>query len=292
MILYLLVAIFLGMGAWVIVCSVAFHEHSLIGRASIRSIEKWQQEKQEVWDSPFLRRIIQSVSKIVFLDDTAKETLSGQLSRAGMNLSPQQYSARKYIIIGFGAVAIAVCASSQFWIGVILTGLLVGYALMAQRDKLLSRIQKRDEDIAMEMPRFVRTMCRTLRSNRDIFSALQSYRKVAGPTLGAELDSLIAHMRTGGTATALQQFQRRIGTDSALRLCSTLQEIDRGIDQTGTLEYLADDMARQAKLNIQKALSTRPAKMRRTYLPAVGVCVVMILYVLIVFVKNQLNILF
>jgi len=292
MILYLLVAIFLGMGAWVIVCSVAFHEHSLIGRASIRSIEKWQQEKQEVWDSPFLRRIIQSVSKIVFLDDTAKETLSGQLSRAGMNLSPQQYSARKYIIIGFGAVAIAVCASSQFWIGVILTGLLVGYALMAQRDKLLSRIQKRDEDIAMEMPRFVRTMCRTLRSNRDIFSALQSYRKVAGPTLGAELDSLIAHMRTGGTATALQQFQRRIGTDSAFRLCSTLQEIDRGIDQTGTLEYLADDMARQAKLNIQKVLSTRPAKMRRTYLPAVGVCVVMILYVLIVFVKNQLNILF
>ena len=121
---------------------------------------------------------------------------------------------------------------------------------------------------------------------------MQSYRKVAGPTLGAELDILIAHMRSGGTTAALQQFQRRIGTDSAFRLCSTLQEIDRGIDQTGTLEYLADDMARQAKLNIQKALSTRPAKMRRTYLPAVDVCIIMILYVLIVFVKNQLNILF
>ena len=29
--------------------------------------------------------------------------------------------------------------------------------------------------------------------------------------------------------------------------------------------------------------------MRATYLPAVGVCVVMIIYVLIVFVMNQLN---
>ena len=292
MILYLFVAVFLGMGAWVIICSALFHERSLVGRASIRSIGKWQKEKQEIWDSPILRRIIQSLSRFVFLDDTAKETLSGQLSRAGMNLSPQQFTARKYIVIGLGAIAISICAASKFWIGVILIGLLVGYALMAQRDKLLSRIQKRDEAIAMEMPRFVRTMCRSLRSNRDIFAALQSYRKVAGPTLGEELDILIAHMRSGGTAAALQQFQRRIGTDSAFRLCSTLQEIDRGIDQTGTLEYLADDMARQAKLNIQKALSTRPAKMRRTYLPAVGVCIIMILYVLIVFVKNQLNILF
>ncbi len=291
MILYLLIAVFLGMGAWVIICSALFHERSLVGRASIRSIGKWQKEKQEIWDSPILRRIIQSLSRFVFLDDTAKETLSGQLSRAGMNLSPQQFTARKYIVIGLGAIAISICAASKFWIGVILTGLLVGYALMAQRDKLLSRIQKRDEAISMEMPRFVRTMCRSLRSNRDIFAALQSYRKVAGPTLGEELDILIAHMRSGGTAAALQQFQRRIGTDSAFRLCSTLQEIDRGIDQTGTLEYLADDMARQAKLNIQKALSTRPAKMRRTYLPAVGVCIIMILYVLIVFVKNQLNIL-
>ena len=43
------------------------------------------------------------------------------------------------------------------------------------------------------------------------------------------------------------------------------------------------------KYRIQKVLAMRPAKMRRTYLPAVGVCVVLIIYVLIVFVTNQLN---
>ena len=45
--------------------------------------------------------------------------------------------------------------------------------------------------------------------------------------------------------------------DAAFRLAVPCR-IDRGIDQTGTLEYLADDMARQARLNIQKTLSTRP----------------------------------
>jgi hypothetical protein len=65
--------------------------------------------------------------------------------------------------------------------------------------------------------------------------------------------------------------------------------MSRGIDQTATLSYLADDMARQAKENIRKELSLRPGKMRRTYYPAIGVCIAMILYVLVVYVINNLN---
>ena len=127
----------------------------------------------------------------------------------------------------------------------------------------------------------------------DIDEASQeAYRKVAGNALGEELDILLSHLRTGGVVQALQLFQTRIGSEEAFRLCSTLIEIDRGIDQTATLEYLADDMARTAKLQIQKQLSTKPGKMRRTYLPAVGVCVALIVYVLVVFTMNQVNTLF
>ena len=96
----------------------------------------------------------------------------------------------------------------------------------------------------------------------------------------------------GGVVQALQLFQSRIGSDAAFRLCSTLIEIDRGIDQTATLEYLADDMARAAKLQLQKQLSARPGQMRRTYLPAVGICVALIIYVLVVFTMAQVNTLF
>ena len=281
-----LAMVLLSYGLWRISAAQLYHDRSTLGRQGLMQIQKARKEKQDLWSNPICKALSNLFCRIVFLDDTAKESLTRQLQRAGMRITPEEFTARKYVICGVGLIF---CATAQFWLGVILCGLLAVYGVMRQREVLTSKIKVRDEAIGMEMPRFVRTVCRTLRQNRDIPAALFSYRKVAGPVLGAELDILLAHMRTGSVPVALQQFQKRIGTESAFRLCSTLQEIDRGIDQTSTLEYLADDMARQSKLNIQKALSVRPGQMRATYLPAVGVCVVMIIYVLVVFIINQLN---
>lgn len=284
-----LIAVLLAFGAWRVSAGVLYHDKYTTGKKNLQQIGKWYKEKQEFWDNSLFKKATRFLTRFVYLDDTARDSLKRQLHRAGMDLTPEQFTARKYVVIAGAGVAALLCVLCQFWFGIIFCVLICVYGIMRQRESLTSRIKARDEAIAMEMPRFVRTICRTLHNNRDIYSALASYKKVAGPILSEELDILLAHMRTGGVAIALQQFQKRLGTDSAFRLCSTLQEIDRGIDQTGTLEYLADDMARQAKLNIQKALSTRPGKMRATYLPAVGVCVAMIIYVLIVFVMNQLN---
>ena len=284
-----LTALLLGWGLWRICTSLFYHDSGSAGRKHLRQVGKWYREQQEIWDSPVLKPIIHSLTRFVYLDDTAKTALKRQLHRAGMDLTPEEFSARKYVIFAVGGVSILICVLLRFWIGVILCALIVAYGVMQLRESLTARIRARDEAIEMEMPRFVRTICRTLHNNRDIYAALNSYHKVAGPILGEEIYILLTQMRTGSVPVALQEFQKRIGTDAAFRLCSTLQEIDRGIDQTGTLEYLADDMARQAKLNIEKTLSVRPGKMRLTYLPAVGVCVVMIIYVLIVFVMNQLN---
>ena len=284
-----LIAVLLAFGAWRVSAGVLYHDKYTTVKKNLQQIGKWSMEKQEFWDNSLFKKATRFLTRFVYLDDTARDSLKRQLHRAGMDLTPEQFTARKYVVIAGAGVAALLCVLCQFWFGIIFCVLICVYGIMRQRESLTSRIKARDEAIAMEMPRFVRTICRTLHNNRDIYSALASYKKVAGPILSEELDILLAHMRTGGVAIALQQFQKRLGTDSAFRLCSTLQEIDRGIDQTGTLEYLADDMARQAKLNIQKALSTRPGKMRATYLPAVGVCVAMIIYVLIVFVMNQLN---
>lgn len=284
-----LIAILFGWGLWRVGTSTLYHDHYSTGRKSLQQIGKWYKEKQELWDKPLFKRATDFLTRIVYLDDTAKMSLARQLHRAGMDLTPEQFAARKYIVYAVAGVGMILCVLLQFWFGVIICALAAVYGVMRQRESLTARIKARDEAIEMEMPRFVRTICRTLHNNRDIHAALTSYHKVAGPILGEEIYILLTQMRTGGVSVALQEFQKRIGTDAAFRLCSTLQEIDRGIDQTGTLEYLADDMARQARLNIQKTLSTRPGKMRATYLPAVGVCVVMIIYVLIVFVMNQLN---
>ena len=285
----ILIAILLAFGLWRVTAALLYHDKYSTGRKSMQQIGKWYREKQDIWDNLTLKGLVNKLSRFVFLDDTAKESLTRQLHRAGLDMTPEQFTARKYVIFAGAGIAMVLCVLLKFWFGVIICILAALYGVMRQREVLTSRIKARDDAINMEMPRFIRTLCRTVHNNRDIYAALASYRKVAGPILGEELDILLGHMRTGGVAISLQQFQKRLGTDSAFRLCSTLQEIDRGIDQTATLDYLADDMARQSKLNIQKTLSTRPGKMRMTYLPAVGVCIAMIMYVLIVFVMNQLN---
>lgn len=285
----ILIAVLLAFGSWRVSAAFLYHDRYSTGKKNLQQIGRWYKDKQEFWDTPLFQKATNFLHRFVFLDDTAKESLKRQLHRAGMNITPEQFTARKYVIYVVAGIGMILCVLLKFWLGVILCALVAVYGVMRQRESLTSRIKARDEAIEMEMPRFVRTICRTLHNNRDIYSALASYKKVAGPILAEELDILLSHMATGGVAGPLQQFQKRLGTDSAFRLCSTLQEIDRGIDQTATLEYLADDMARQVKLNIQKTLSTRPGKMRLTYLPAVGVCVIMIIYVLIVFVMNQLN---
>jgi len=289
---FILIAILLAGGLWLLCGVFAFHDCSFEGSGELRRYGKWQEQKKDFWSSSIMKALTNLACRFVYLDGNAEELLSRQINRAGLNITPKEFTARRYVILFLGVLGAGLCALMKFWFGILIVVLLAGYGIMKQRDALQAKLKEKDESIAMEMPRFVRTICRNLRGNRDIYAALLSYRKISGPVLGAELDILLAHMRSGNIQSALQQFQTRLGSEEVFRLCSTLLEIDRGIDQTATLDYLADDMARQAKLRVQKQLSTRPAKMRRTYYPAVGVCVAMILYVLVVFVIDQLGNLF
>ena len=289
---YIFISLLLGLGLWWIASAQFFRDRTFSGRKGLRQLNKWQRQEKDLWAAELMIKLTDFACRFVFLEESAKNRLELQLSRAEIPASAEQFTARKIIIFAAGGVGILACGLCRFWPGIILLCLLVLLLVMKQKEDLTEKLKAKDAAISQEMPRFVRTICRSLRTNRDILSAFQSYRKVAGPALCAELDILIASLRSGSVLQALQQFQRRIGSEDAFRLCSTLIEIDRGVDQTATLDYLADDMARAARLAMQKELSTRPAAMRRTYLPAVAVCVILILYVLVVFVMNQVNTLF
>ena len=286
---FVLITFLLAIGLWMLCGVIFFHDTSFKGSTELRRYGKWHEDKRDFWKSSIMKGLTKLASRFVFLNDNSGELLARQLNRAGLTLTPKEFTARRYVILFSGALGTGLCGLMKFWLGVILCVLLAGFGLMKQRDALQAKLKEKDEAISLELPRFARTICRNLRGNRDIYAALLSYRKVSGPVLGSELDILLAHMRSGNIQSALQQFQARLGSEEVYQLCSTLLEIDRGIDQSATLDYLADDMARQAKLRVQKQLATRPAKMRRTYYPAVGVCVAMILYVLVVFVVDQLS---
>ena len=259
------------------------------GRGTLKKIAKWQKEPLDLWAVFPLKQLLAASSRLVYVDETAGAKLGRDLEKAGLPITPKVYTARKYLTVFAGIGLTVVCFILRFYFGVFVILLVMVFALMKQRDALNEKIRKKELAISQEMPRFVRTLCRSLQSDRDLVSVIGSYRKVSGPELGGELDILLAEMQSGNVQSALVHFENRIGSPEVFRLCAALRDMSMGIDQTPTLAYMADDMARQAKENIKRELSLRPGKMRRTYYPAIGVCIAMILYVLVVYVIHNLN---
>lgn len=283
-------ALLLAVGLWQLCYAVLLHDRSTVGRKAMKKlIEKKQKRKLDLWSVPTMQRLSRKLSRHIPLNDMSKEDLEKKFRRIELDITAEEYTARRYIILAFGILAFGLCACARSFLLMILCGLVTAFFIVQQKELVEGAMRLIVKDIQLEMPRFVRTVCQLLMSNRDIPAALTSYRKVAGATLGKELDSLLLAIQTGSVTTALYQFQNRIGTDEVYRLCSALIEMERGIDQTSTLQNLAEDMAQKARLNIQKELALRPGKMRRTYVPAALFCGAMLIYSLIVYFLAELN---
>ena len=284
-----LVALLLFCGL-ITVCSAQItKEYSFSGHRTLSKISKWERKRIDAWAVFPLKQLQSITARLVYVDEATEAGLRKTLSKAKLTITPQEYTARKVLIIAFGLSLTALCFFTRFYFGIVIVLLVIVYAMMKQRDALSAKARKKEFFISQEMPRFVRTICRSLQNDRDLYNVISSYRKVAGVELGEELDILLAEMKSGNVQTALIHFEDRIGSPEAFRLCSALRDMSLGVDQTATLSYMADDMARQAKENIRKELSRRPSKMHRTYYPAIAVCIAMILYVLVVYVINNLN---
>ncbi|MPM08130.1 hypothetical protein SDC9_54442 [bioreactor metagenome] len=273
------------------VCA-ALNGHSCGGHRTLSKMSKWQRRQSDVWTVFPMKQLLAITARLVFLDKAAATRLGKSLGKAGLAITPQVYTGRKYLIITSGVCIMALCFVLNFYFGTFIVLMGTVFALMKQRDTLNVKIKKKELAVSQEMPRFVRTICRSLQSDRDLYNVISTYRKAAGPELGGELDILLAEMKSGNVQSALVHFENRLGTSEVTRLCAALRDMSMGIDQTATLSYLADDMARQAKENVKRELSLRPGKMRRTYYPAIGICIAMIMYVLVVYVINNLNNLF
>ncbi|MEG1764870.1 MAG: hypothetical protein RR227_06670 [Oscillospiraceae bacterium] len=281
------VLIFIGLK--VLASAMTSKQYSYVGHLKFAKMKRWSKEKTDFWSLFPLAQLLQIASRLAYVDRDRAVALQKQLSKAGLSDTPKVYIGKKYLIILMGTALTSLCAITKFYMGTIMAVLVTAFLLLRLRDVIADKIKAKDLEVSLEMPRFVRTICRNLQTDRDLVRVIASYRKVAGAVLGAELDILLAEMRAGNHQNALSHFENRIGTPEAFRLCSALRDMSMGVDQSATLSYLADSMAVRAKENIRRRLSLRPSKMRATYYPAIGVCVGMIMYVLIVYVINNLN---
>lgn len=89
---------------------------------------------------------------------------------------------------------------------------------------------------------------------------LVSYRRIAGPYLGAELDTTIADMRTGNYENALLHFQNRVGSTMLSDIVRGLIGTLRGDDQQMYFKMLSFDMRQIEQNNLKKK---RPKQMQK-----------------------------
>ena len=149
--------------------------------------------------------------------------------------------------------------------------------------KVFDIVKKRKKAIEAELARFAVSIQQSLATDRDVLKLLISYRRIAGPELGTELDTTIADMKTGNYEQALLRFQNRIGSTMLSDIVRGLIGTLRGDDQQMYFKMLAFDLRQVEQNNLKKEAAKRPKQMQK-YSMLMLLCILLI-YVVVLSVE-------
>ena len=125
------------------VCS-ATKGHSCAGHRTLSKISGWQSRRRDVWASPQMKKLTALTARAVLMDEATAARLRKSLAKAGLSMTPQEYTARKYLIVAAGAALAALCCCLNFLFGAFVAVLGMIFALMKQRDTLDVKIRKKE----------------------------------------------------------------------------------------------------------------------------------------------------
>ena len=63
---YILIAILLAVGGWLICGSVLWHDKSFAGSGTLRHYGKWNAEKKDFWASPLMQKLTGFAGRFVY----------------------------------------------------------------------------------------------------------------------------------------------------------------------------------------------------------------------------------
>lgn len=166
--------------------------------------------KENLFDV-YLTKIAERFSPLLKLDPIKRGKLALTLSIAGIYLSPETYTLKAL----FTSLIVAALSLPLFLSSPLFGFLILGLAVLmwfSTYYKAFDLVKKRKKLIEAELPRFCISIGQSIATDRDVLKLLVSYRRIAGPNLGAELDTTIADMRTGNYENALLHLQNRVGS--------------------------------------------------------------------------------
>ena len=282
--------IFLGIASYNLSC--AFVDIPT-GRTSkmMMLARKQQSSKKEKLLDVYITKIAGLLAPFLRLDKLKRNRLQTALAIAGLELTPEAYTARAWVT----AAAVGLCAVPMAFLMPLLSPVLVGLAVALWFSTYYAAfdfVRKRRKLIEAEIPRFALSIGQNLENDRDVLKMLTSYRRVAGRDFAAELDQTIADMKTGNYENALLRFETRIGSPMLSDVVRGLIGVLRGDDQRMYFKMICFDMRQIEQNNLKKEAAKRPRKIQR-YSMMMLVCIIIIyLVVLCTEVINSLGVFF
>lgn len=275
--LALIAIIFFGFATYNL--STAFADIPTSRTSKMMMLAKKQKgTKNEQLLDVYITKIAKLFAPYLRLDRLKRNKLQAALTIAGLELTPEVYTARAWVTAG----AVGLCALPMAFLMPLFVPVLIGTAVALWFSTYYAAfdfVKKRRRLIEAEIPRFALTIGQNLENDRDVLKILTSYRRVAGRDFGAELDQTIADMKTGNYENALIRFETRIGSPMLSDVVRGLVGVLRGDDQRMYFKMICFDMRQIEQNNLKKEAAKRPKKIQR-YSMMMLICI-MIIYLVV-----------
>ena len=265
--LALVAIIFFGFATYNLTCAFVDIPTKKTSRMMMLA-RKQQGVKAEKLLDVYITKIAGLIAPYLKLDKLKRNKLQRALDIAGLELTPEIYTARAWVTAG----AVGLCSILMVFLVPLMVPVLIGLAValwFSTYYSVFDFVKKRRKLIESEIPRF----------DRDVLKILTSYRRVAGKDFGAELDQTIADMKTGNYENALIHFETRIGSPMLSDVIRGLIGVLRGDDQRMYFKMICFDMRQIEQNNLKKEAAKRPKKIQR-YSMMMLICI-MIIYLVV-----------
>lgn len=276
-------AIFLCIYIGLLYPCLALFGHDVYSKKNktVMTIIRWRKRKADIWQNRSFYNILQIVAPLIPLSPESERRLNDDLARADIPFSAKEYYA-KAILSAIAGLFVAVFGASMESTLMVIGGLLLSvYLYFKNFDQVKDTLTNKYALLEGEIPTFIRSVESGLHTDRDLVRVISRYNQIASPAMRSELEILLADMQSSSIPKALSRFDSRMNSPEVSRLVAALVEIDRGVDSSLTLQYLAADMAVMHREQIQRELDKRPGKMKRAIIPAAVILVVMMFYMLV-----------
>lgn len=212
-----------------------------------------------------LQPLVRLCAKFIKIDKYKRDEITSNLIRIGRDKqTPEEFYAEA-VIYGLGITLFAIpvhlfIGQSFLTIGVAVIGIVIIFNKISE---LSVEVQKINDEIKKELPKFVRTYTHSYNKNAQIIDIFTEYRKIAQPAFAKDIDILITDLKTGNEEDSLIRFADRINIPELSTFILGIIGTSKGDDQKTFFMFMSEKMTALAYENLRKETIKRPAKIKR-----------------------------